>query len=254
MDYFSTRRSVRKYKKADTLPQQKLEEILTRAMQAPNTGNMQLYSVVVTRSAEGKAALAPAHFGQPAVEGCEVLLTVCVDVNRFSRWCRLRGATSDGLNNFQAFAYAMIDACIFAQQIVTIAELEGYGTCYMGTTTYNAPQIAEVLHLPAGVIPVATVTVGTPDETPAVSERLPLEGVMHIEKYHDYTDADIERIYAPKEELDVNRRFVEINGKDTLAQVFADIRYTKADNEHFSRVLYDFIRAHGFPMPDEANN
>ena len=68
MDFFNTRRTVRKYT-SKVVDDALLQEMLEAAAHAPNTGNMQLYSVVVTRSEEGKRALAPAHFNQPSVMG-----------------------------------------------------------------------------------------------------------------------------------------------------------------------------------------
>lgn len=175
---------------------------------------------------------------------------MCLDINRFNKWCRAREA-EPGLNNFQSFVYATIDAVIFSQQIVTIAELNGLGTCYMGTTTYNGPTIAEVLKLPAGVVPITTITLGYPATEPKVSDRLPVEAIIHSEEYHDYTTDDINRLYGAKETLPENIEYTRINGKKTLAQVFTDIRYTRKDNEAFSTVLYNFLKQHGFPPPQE---
>jgi FMN reductase [NAD(P)H] len=39
---------------------------------------------------------------------------------------------------------------------------------------------------------------------------------------------------------------VEINHKQTLAQIFTDIRYTKADNEAMSEGLKEALRHQGF--------
>ena len=66
MESMKTRRTIRQYTKQD-VSADLLNELLTVAMQASNTGNMQLYSVVVTRDAEQKRRLAPAHFNQPMV-------------------------------------------------------------------------------------------------------------------------------------------------------------------------------------------
>ena len=41
-------------------------------------------------------------------------------------------------------------------------------------------------------------------------------------------------------------KFVEENGKQSLAQVFTDVRYPKTNNEFFSKVYYDFIESQGF--------
>ena len=244
MEYFTSRRTVRKYQNR-RIDDAIIRSIISDATRCPTTGNMQLYSVVVTRDRNVIDRLAPAHFSQPALTNADVVLTVCADFNRFVRWCELRDATP-GYDNFQSFMTAVLDSTIFAQQIVTIAEMRGLGTCYLGTTAYNPDLIAEVLNLPKFVVPVLTITLGYPDEEPSDCGRLPVEAVVHDEVYHDYADADIDRYYSEKEARDDSRRFVEENGKQTLAQVFTDVRYTKDACEHFSKVLLDFIRRQGF--------
>ncbi len=130
-----------------------LGEMLEAAAHAPTNGNMQLYSVIITRDAERKRLLSPTHFNQPASVGADVLVTFCADFNRFVKWCYARDA-KPGYDNFQSFMSAVFDTVILAQQFCTIAEQEGLGTCYLGTTAYNAPQIAEILELPKRVVPV----------------------------------------------------------------------------------------------------
>lgn len=247
-NYFLNRRTIRNYT-TDQISDDILNEMINEASHAPTTGNMQLYSVIVTRSTEGKAALAPFHFNQPSATGCNILLTFCADFNRFVKWCEASNA-DPGYDNFQSFITAILDTALFAQQFCTIAEMRGYGCCYLGTTTYNAPQIAEALNLPPMVIPVTTITLGVPSGDAQISDRLPVEAIIHLEKYHDYTIDDIYNIYAEKEAREDSRKFIADNGKESLAQVFTDIRYTRANNEHFSRIYYDFIASHGYPFPD----
>ena len=240
-----TRRTIRQYTHQD-IPETLLNELLTVAMQASNTGNMQLYSVVVTRDAEQKQRLAPAHFNQPMITGAPVVLTFCADVNRFVKWASCRKAEA-GFDNFQTFIAATIDAMLFAQSFCDAAEEQGLGICYLGTTTYNAGPIIEALNLPRLVVPIVTVTVGYPaDPLPAQSERLPLAAIVHEETYADYTPESIDALYAEKEALAVNQRFVKENGKETLAQVFTEIRYTKANNEYFSTAFLEVLIQQGF--------
>ena len=66
MDSIKNRRTIRKYKAQD-VPADLLNEMLETAFRAATMGNMQLYSVVVTRDPAMKAKLAPAHFNQPMV-------------------------------------------------------------------------------------------------------------------------------------------------------------------------------------------
>jgi len=222
-----------------------LDDLFQAAFQASNTGNMQLYSVVVTRSPEGRKALAPAHFNQPQVMSAPVVLTFCADLNRYTQWCRQRQA-NPGFDNVQSLVYAGIDTIIAAQTFCVAAESKGLGICYLGTTTYNVDRIIDCLGLPPLVVPLTTVTLGWPLNPPVESERLPLEAIVHEERYRPYSEADIDRLHEAKENLPANRRYVEINHKDNLAQVFTDLRYTKKDNEHFSKVFIDTLRRQGF--------
>ena len=48
-------------------------------------------------------------------------------------------------------------------------------------------------------------------------------------------ECDIDRHYAYKESLPENHQFIAENGKETLAQVFTDVRYTKKDAEAMSK-------------------
>jgi len=241
---FFTRRTVRKYEGRD-IESILLDRILTAGTRASTTGNMQVYSIIVTRDAAMKERLAPAHFSQPMVTEAPVVLTFCADFNRFNKWCRQREA-SPGYDNFLSFMTAAIDALLVAQTVCNAAEEEGLGICYLGTTTYNADKIIEVLDLPSGVVPVTTVTMGWPAEIPEQVDRLPLDGVVHRERYRDYTPAMIDDLYREKEARKDNLGFISENNKKTLAQVFTDVRYRKEDNEYFSGVLLDVLRKQGF--------
>lgn len=242
--YFTHRRTIRQYTSKQVTDEQ-LAAMLEAASHAPTTGNMQLYSVIVTRSEEQKKALAPTHFNQPTVTGASAVLTFCADFNRFVKWCEASDA-KPGYDNFQSFMTAVLDTVIFAQQFCTIAEMQGLGVCYLGTTTYNAPDIARILDLPKRVVPVTTLTVGYPASEGVVSDRLPIGAIIHDEKYVDYTPDRITEIYAEKEGREDSRQFVAENNKKTLAQVFTDVRYTKEANEHFSKVYRDLITESGF--------
>lgn len=244
MKTINTRRSIRKYADKD-VDEALLNRLLTEAARTQTMGNMQLYSVVVTRSAEMKAQLAPAHFNQPMVTEAPVVLTVCADFNRASTWCRNRKA-EPGYDNFLSFVNAASDALLFTQTFCNLAEEEGLGLCYLGTTVYMPQMIIDTLRLPRLVMPVATITLGWPAETPPLTDRLPLGSFVHEETYTDYTAVDIDRYYAGKEALEENKEFVRINKKETLAQIFTDIRYTKKDNEAMSAGFMEALKRQGF--------
>lgn len=242
--YFPQRRTIRRYSDRE-VPQELTDRLLLEAAHAPTTGNMQLYSVIETRDPERLKRLAPFHFNQPQVEGCQVALTFCADFNRFSRWCEERGA-EPCYDNPQSLTAAVIDTVAFAQQFNTLAELNGLGVCWLGTTTYNAREIAEALSLPKLVVPVITLTVGYPADEGVDVGRLPLDAIVHRESYQPYTSGRIDELYAEKEARDDSRLFVAENGKETLAQVFTDIRYPRGNNELFSAKFLEYLRSTDF--------
>ncbi len=244
MKNLMTRRTIRQYSE-QAVSQQLLDELMNQAARTQTMGNLQLYSVVVTRDTAMKSKLAPAHFNQPMVTQAPVVLTICADFHRTTRWCEERKATP-GYDNFLSFQNAAIDALLFTQTLCCLLDEQGLGYCYLGTTVYQPMAIIEALQLPQLVMPVATLTVGWPAEEPALTDRLPIESFVHSETYKDYTRADIDRYYLPKEQLKENQEFCEINHKETLAQIFTDIRYTKKDNEAMSTGLLEALKHQGF--------
>ena len=244
MKNLTTRRTIRKYSNRE-VSQELLNRLMTEASRTQTMGNLQLYSVVVTRSEEKKKELAPAHFNQPMVTQAPVVLTICADFNRTSVWARNRKA-EPGYNNFLSFINASIDALLYTQTLCNLMDEEGLGYCYLGTTVYMPQMIIDTLQLPQLVMPVSTLTVGWPAEEPALSDRLPLESFVHNETYQDYSPQTIDTYYKYKEELEENRHFCEINQKETLAQIFTDIRYTKKDNEAMSAGLLEALKHQGF--------
>jgi FMN reductase [NAD(P)H] len=218
---------------------------MDQAKRTQTMGNLQLYSVVVTRSEDIKKQLAPAHFNQPMVTEAPVVLTICADFNRTSQWARYRQA-EPGYDNFLSFMNAATDALLYTQTLCCLMDEQGLGYCYLGTTLYQPQQIIDILQLPRLVMPVATLTVGWPDEEPEQTDRLPLASFIHRDTYQDYTPSAIDHHYSYKESLPENQRFVEENHKATLAQVFTDVRYTKKDNEAMSDGLLEALRHQGF--------
>ncbi len=240
----ATRRSVRKYTDRD-IDNTLLNQILEAAARTQTMGNLQLYSVIITRDNEMKRQLAPAHFNQPMTTGAPVVLTFCADYHRTTEWCKLRKA-APGYDNILSFLNAATDALLYCQTFCNLAEAAGLGLCYLGTTIYQPQHIIDTLRLPELVMPVATITLGWPAEKPALTDRLPCSAYIHHEHYVPVTSETIERDYAAKEDLPENQEFVRINNKETLAQIFTDIRYTREACEAMSTGLLEALRRQKF--------
>lgn len=237
-------RSIRSY--LDTkIPTNVLNRIIESASRASTTGNMQVYSIIITQDPEKKAELAKCHFNQPMIAQAPMLVTFCVDINRFSKWCNIREA-SPCYDNFLWWVNGAIDATLASQNFALAAQHEGLGICYLGTTVYNTKRIVELLKLPKGVIPITTLVVGYPDKTPKLADRLPLEAIVHYEEYENYCNEKIEQLWKERENSEETKSILKQNNLDNLAKVFTQNRYKAEDNIAVSKSYFEAIKEQGF--------
>lgn len=241
-------RTIRKYKETP-ISQAVLDKILEAAIRGSNTGNMQLYSIIVTQEQEKKQKLWESHFKQNMVLQAPIVLTFVADINRFHKWCEINNA-GIAYDNFLWFYNATIDAVIAAQNASIEAEDNGLGICYLGTTTYMADKIIEILELPLGVIPVTTIVVGYPDENPPLTDRLSKESVVFYEKYPTFSNNDIKNQFLDKDNSELTQKLIQENQTENLSQIFTKKRYKKNDNIFFSNKFLEIIKNQGFMNND----
>ena len=254
LETINAHRSIREYRSKE-ISEEDLQEILHAATRASSSGNMQTYSIIVTRDSERRDALWKMHFEQDMIRQAPLLLTFCVDWRRMNRWCRLRG-TEPGYDNFLCFLVGFADALLAAQNAALAAESLGLGICYMGTTLCSTPELIEFFGLPSDVFPATTLVVGVPDEDPELRARLPLSSIVHQECYQDPDDQAVLETYRSREVEGWNRYmgFPELaerirqSGVKNLAQVYTQLKYTLEDNQRFSRNLLSSLQRQGFEL------
>ncbi len=251
-DALSRHRSIRKYK-PDAIPQEHVDKILHAAVRASSSGNMQTYSIIVTRDEKRKAKLWEMHYKQDMILQAPMLLTFVVDWNRMNHWCRVSDA-EPGFDNFLSYLVGFADAIIAAQNAALAAEDMGYGICYMGTTLGAAPRIAEFLDLPPSTFPATTLVVGVPDEDPDLRARLPIESIVHDETYQHFDDKRVAATYQARETEGWNRymsypdmaKVITESDVRNLAEIYTKLKYTKSDNEEVSEELRQLMVEPGF--------
>ena len=256
LNFIQQHRSIRRYK-PDPVPEDTLNEILEAGIRASSSGNMQSYSIIVTRDAALRQRLYEPHMQQRMVTEAPVLLTFCADFNRMRRWLALNNA-ADGFDNFMSFMVAAIDATLVSQNVALAAEAHGLGICYMGSTLANADQIGAILELPTGVFPVVGFSLGYADESPKLRDRLPLDGLIHHETYQPYSDERIAEIYHDRETKGWQRymsaprlrKLIEESGVENLAQVYSEVKYSRESHQEFSQTVLSYLHAQGFMVND----
>jgi nitroreductase len=180
-------RSVRRFQARPLDPGQ-LEELLRCGQAAASSSFIQAYSVVRVTRAEVRARIAEAAGGQPWIEQAAEFLVFCADLRRLDAACRRTGRGA--LEGHAEHAVAVIvDTALMAQNVLLAAESQGLGGVFIGGIR-NAPQVlVESLALPYGVAPLFGMCLGWPDERNPVKPRMPVELVLHQDRYADPPDA-----------------------------------------------------------------
>jgi nitroreductase len=255
MDLFTVinnHRSIRQYK-PDSIPEDLLNEILEAGIRASSSGNMQTYSIIVTRDPNLRQQLYEPHMEQSMVLDAPVLLTFCADFHRMRQWLRLSDAP-DNFDDFMSFMIAAIDAVLVSENVALAAEAKGLGICYMGSTLANCDQIGRILKIPKNVVPVVGFSLGYPDEDPVPRDRLPLSGLVHQETYLNYSDDDIREIYLEREikgwdrymSFPRLRQLIEGSGVKNLAQIYTVLKYTKESYSGYSQTVLTYLQEQDF--------
>ena len=109
-------RSIRSYK-VDPIPAALVEQVLGDAVAgSSSSGNLNSYSMVLTRDPERKQRLYTLHFEQDMILEAPLLITFCADWYRTREWLRRRGAR-DNFGNLIGWHVAAFDAMILSQSV-----------------------------------------------------------------------------------------------------------------------------------------
>jgi len=249
-------RSIRNFSSRE-VPDDILTQILTAASRAPTAGNLQSYSAIITRDPARRADLFEIHFKQEMMLHAQVVITLCVDVRRSTRWMDSQGA-EPGFLNFWGFLLGMADAWCAAQNIVIAAEHFGLGSCPSGGTFIKALNLIDFFHCPQGVIPVVTLALGYPSDEErketAQRPRLPLQAWTHQERYCEPTDDALASHYQEREKVDWDYYRAIYRLQDTaqnitannLAQIYTRLKYKKSETALFSKNFIAALKRQGF--------
>jgi FMN reductase (NADPH) len=174
--------SARDYK-SDPVPDALIETIVSAAQRASTSSNLQAYSVIAVTDAGKREQLAKLCGNQMFIAQAPVFLAWCADLARLDRVCELRGY-AQVVDYTENFLISAIDVAIAAQNAALAAESLGLGMCYIGSIRNNPRDIIALLELPRLVFPIVGMTIGFPARAPNLRPRLPLNALLHREKYN----------------------------------------------------------------------
>lgn len=179
-------RSVRRYTDAKVTDAQ-LETIITAALRASTSSNLQVTTVIAIRDEDRKRRLSQAIGGRSYVEDAPVMLVWVADFSRNAEIIRASGAEPETLGLIENTLIGAVDIGIAAQNALLAAESLGLGGVFVGSVRNNPEEVSAELGLPKHAFPVVGMAIGEPhpDEGTGIKPRLPLSGVLHHETYDE---------------------------------------------------------------------
>ena len=196
-DVIMRRRTVRSF--LDTpVEEEKVQQLLEAAIQAPSGGNIQPISIIRIEKPESRDKLAKLAVNQPWVAKAPLCLLFCIDFHRTGKWAQAEGASYGGEKALMSFLLAYADVFCSAENAVLCATSLGLGTVYIGMVLAAMTEIRSEFGLPDKVVPVVALCVGYPKKIPAGITKLPKAAMVHSERYEEKSPEELKQLYREK--------------------------------------------------------
>ena len=216
IDLLQNHRTYRQFDKDYQLSDLQLQQILDSARQAPTWMNGQLYSILVIKDPQIREQLVSWNPGNPHMKDSSVFLIFLADLKRTQKVAEDKKVPYRVGERIDPLLVATADAVFALQNAVTAVEALGLGSVVVGSIRNNIDEIAELLHLPDYVFPVASLSIGKPIVDMQIKPRLPQAAVVHFDTYQDYE-------YSLIEDYDATmKKFGELRETKDWTQKFAD--------------------------------
>ncbi|MBC2105303.1 nitroreductase family protein [Listeria booriae] len=198
-DIIKNRRSIRTYDADVKISKEEMEAILTDAMRAPSSVNMQPWRFVVVESPEGKEKLRPLiRFNTQQNDTSAAMIVIFGDTNSFENGEKIfssaveQGLMPQDVKDKQMAAltpyYAnspreelervsIIDGSLVAMQLMLVARAYGYDTNPIGG--FERKEVADAFDMDTErYVPVMIVSIGKAKDTGYGSYRLSTEDTV----------------------------------------------------------------------------
>ncbi len=257
LEAINDRRSIVEFTDEE-VSKESLDQILTAALRASGPGGAltsgyrgsQPFSMIVVRDIERRKKLNEmlCEGRKKCIEQAPVSVVFCLDTHRLNRWAEVQGGTAH-FKGIGVLWVALRSVYTAAQNAVIAAESLGLGSQYVQEIVWQPYTTLDFFSLPKGVLPAAMLLLGHPAERPSLAPSLPLDAVVHEERYHDPTDDELVRYFGEKEEYFQTwmnnlpadsklRKHMEERGVTNLAQFISLVTYT----ESFYKWRDDMVR------------
>ena len=162
-------RSIRHYEDAP-VPDEHVRAAVEAGQAASTSSAVQAYGLIRVRDPATRERLVELTGNQEKVAAAPVFFVVCADTRRLRLCAERYDRPHDA--RLELFLLAVVDASLFAQNLVIAFESLGYGSCYIGGLRNQLAEVDRLLEVPEGVHPLYGLCVGRPAQDPLPRPRL----------------------------------------------------------------------------------
>ena len=236
------RKSIRKFERKP-VSKKILEKLVEAGQRAPSNCGVQPYSLIVVDDDEKRELIFDAIGRQGCMEEAPVWIIICCDWARPLKLFEMLGVDTE-LGQTYRLVLGIIDATLVAMNIVTAAEIMGLGSVFVGSVWRSPRRTAQILELPANVLPILLLCIGYSSEIPPKRPRWPLKAVMHKNRYIMPDERMMRNYYRG-----ANRSLLEMNyfkkGVHSWAEHWSG-KFNKKDMALYERNLRESLKKMGF--------
>lgn len=212
-------RSFRQYHEQPVEPE-KLKTIIEAAQAAPSWVHGQQVSIIAVRSEERRKQLSVLSGNQKHVAEAPVFLVFCMDFYRAKVASALEGQPFEAARDVDALLVGATDVGIALSNAIAAAESLGLGIIPIGGVRRHTAEVIELLQLPEYVFPIVGLCVGYPAGELPKKPRLPMEAVLHEERYNPEVKGLIEEYNLTHRKYLNSQGLTERDWSSTIAHFY----------------------------------
>lgn len=217
LNLLQNHRTYRQFDESYELSPEELQNILNSARQAPSWMNGQLYSIIVVQDPSIREKLVALSPRNPHIRKSSVFLVFLADLKRTQKVAVQHQAD-----------YHVGDS---VDPLLVATSALGLGSVVVGGIRNEIDAVAELLHLPDYVFPVAGLSIGKPAVDMEVKPRLPETAVVHFDTYQDYNysliedyDITMKKFGEKRETKDWTQKFLDVYSTEPTGKIDAFLK------------------------------
>jgi len=251
IDCLTNHKSVRSFKN-EMIPKEVVETILNAGARAATGGNLQCYSFIIIDDPDLRKRLTNYDIYND-LSNVPLIIIALVDTFRLKRWFEVNNAEHPYLSEPSGLFLSYWDAIIALHNVSIAAESLGLGTYYDGNVLEF--DIQELFDAPKYTFPAGMLCIGYPSDIPNLSVRLPLEAVVHRNKYRRLSDNEIKEYYSIREKIwesvsDRKKEELSTQNIHNIPQALAKQKFSKEFTVSRSRRICNMLKKSGFNIKE----